>query len=76
MSSFGGDQIFDDNATTAPRAAAAAAAAVFVGQEPLADDEGFFGPLYNTWDVPKVLAAASFLLTQIVGNALLFGIVW
>lgn len=38
--------------------------------------EGFFGPLYNTWDAPKVLAAISVLLTQTVGNALLLGIIW
>ena len=38
--------------------------------------DGFFGPLYNTWDAPKICAAVSFLLTQTVGNVLLLGIVW
>lgn len=37
---------------------------------------GFFDPLYQTWDAPKILAAVGFLLTQTVGNALLMGIVW
>ena len=40
------------------------------------DGDGFFGVLYNTWDVPKICAAVAFFLTQTLGNMMLMGIVW